>query len=94
MSSYDHIFLMTIMAAFVLTLLLMLIRVLKGPTVFDRINGLAVIGTNAVILLVIMGMVSGRETMYLDIAMSYSILGFFGFVVIARFLNEEVKRKG
>ena len=87
-------FFVALMVGFIVLLLLMLIRVFRGPTVFDRLNGLGVIGTDAVILLVVMGILSGREDMYLDIAMSYSILGFIGSVVIARYLNEEVKRKG
>lgn len=89
-----HDFFIAVMIGFIILLMSMLIRVFRGPTIFDRLNGLGVIGTDAVIVLIIMGVISGREDMYLDIAMSYSILGFIGSVVIARYLSEEVKRKG
>ena len=87
-------FFIALTVGFIILLLLMLIRVFQGPTIFDRLNGLGVIGTDAVIILILMGFISGRESMFLDIAMSYSILGFIGSVVIARYLSEEVKRKG
>jgi len=87
-------FFIAMMVGYVILLLLMLISVLKGPTVFDRLNGLGVIGLNVIILLVIIGFLSGRVDMYIDIAITYSIIGFVASVVIARYLyEEEVKRK-
>ena len=69
--------------------MLMLIRVYRGPSVYDRLNGTGVIGTDAVLALVILGFLSGREDMYVDIAISYAILGFIGLVVIAKYLQER-----
>ena len=86
-------FLQLLMIGYVGLLLLMLIPVLKGPTVFDRLNGLGVIAMNAIILLVVIGFVSGRVDMYIDIAVTYSIIGFAGSIVIARYLYEEEVRK-
>ena len=78
---------------FVILLLLLLIRVFRGPTLFDRLNGLGLIGAAVLILLVLMGFINGREDMYLDIAVSYAILGFVGSLVIARFLLDDEKIK-
>jgi len=78
-----------LMAGYVILLLLMLIRIFKGPTVFDRLNGLGVIGLNSIIMLVIIGFLSERAEMYIDIAITYSIIGFAGTVVVARFLYEK-----
>jgi len=87
-------FFIVLMVGYVILLLLMLVSVLKGPTVFDRLNGLGVIGLNVIILLVVIGFISGRADMYIDIAITYSIIGFVGSVVIARYLyEEEVRRK-
>ena len=86
-------FFIVLMAGFVVLILLTLIRVFKGPTVYDRLNGLGLIGVAVIMLLVLMGFIMGREDMYLDIAVSYSILGFVGSLVIARFLLDEVNRK-
>jgi len=90
-----HDFFLLLMLGYVVLLMLMLLRVLQGPTVFDRLNAIGVIGLNAIILLVIIGFVSGRASMYIDIAITYSIIGFAGSVVIARYLYEEevIRRK-
>ena len=82
-------FFLALMIGYTVLLLLVLIRVFKGPTIFDRLNGIGVIGLNAVILLIVIGFLSGRADMYIDIAITYSIIGFAGSVIIARYLYEE-----
>ena len=85
-------FFLALMVGYVIVLLLMLFRVLKGPTIFDRLNGLGVIGLNVILILVVIGFLSGRVDMYVDIAVTYSIIGFAGSVVIAKYLYEGKKR--
>jgi len=80
-------FFIALVVGLVILVMLMLIRVFKGPSVYDRLNGMGVIGTDAILVLVILGFLSGREDMYVDIAISYSILGFIGLVVIAKYLE-------
>ena len=65
----------------------MLFRVFKGPTVYDRLNGLGVIGTDAILILILWGFLQKRVEMYVDIALSYAILGFISLVVLAKFLQ-------
>ncbi|HHU31038.1 MAG TPA: pH regulation protein F [Clostridia bacterium] len=88
----DNIF-FALLVGLVVLIIMMLFRVFKGPTVFDRLNGLGVIGTDAIIILVIIGFLSGREEMFLDIAISYSILGFIASVVIAKYLGGKGESK-
>ena len=66
---------------------LMLIRVFKGPSVFDRLNGIFVIGIDVIFVLLLVGFASGRQDMFVDIAMSYGILGFVSTMIIAMFLG-------
>lgn len=82
-------FLTAIMAGYIVLVALMLYRVLKGPTVYDRLNGLGVIGTQVIILLILIGFIDGRADMFVDIAVSYSLLGFVSLLVIAKYLSEE-----
>lgn len=65
----------------------MLQRLFYGPTIFDRMNGLGVIGADTILLLVIFGYVDGRPDMYVDIAISYAFLGFMGSVIVAKLLG-------
>ncbi len=66
---------------------LMLIRVFKGPSVYDRLNGIFVIGIDVIMVILFVGFVDGRIDMYVDIAISYGILGFLSTVFIAKFLG-------
>ncbi|MBQ1188644.1 MAG: pH regulation protein F [Peptococcaceae bacterium] len=76
-----------VMVAVVIIIGLMLQRVFQGPTIFDRMNGLGVIGADTILLLVLFGYVDGRPDMYVDIAISYAILGFICSVVVAKYLG-------
>lgn len=76
-----------LLIAIVIIIGLMLQRVFEGPTVYDRMNGLGVIGADTILLLVLFGYIDGRPDMYVDIAISYAILGFVGSVIIAKYLG-------
>lgn len=83
---FTYVFMALIIGLAVIAVL-MLYRVLRGPTVFDRLNGLAVIGTDAILLLVLLGVLSGRVDMFVDVAIAYSILGFISMVIFAKYLE-------
>ncbi len=83
---FTYVFMALIIGLAVIAVL-MLYRVLHGPTVFDRLNGLAVIGTDAILLLVLLGVLSGRVDMFVDVAIAYSILGFISMVIFAKYLE-------
>lgn len=76
-----------LIASIVMVIGLMLLRVFQGPTVWDRMNGLGVIGADTILLLVLFGYVDGRQEMYLDMAVSYAMLGFLGSIIIAKLLG-------
>lgn len=76
-----------LMVAVVVIIGLMLQRVFIGPTIFDRMNGLGVIGADTILLLVLFGYIDGRPDMYVDIAISYAILGFICSVIVAKYMG-------
>ena len=84
----DAIF-MILLVAVVVVIGLMLPRVFQGPTVYDRLNGLGVIGADTILLLILFGYMDGRPDMYIDIAISYAILGFISSVIIAKYLGRK-----
>lgn len=75
------------MVAVVIIIGLMLFRVFQGPTIYDRMNGLGVIGADTILLLVLFGYMDGRPDMYVDIAISYAILGFICSVIVAKYMG-------
>lgn len=72
----------------IIVVMTMLYRVIKGPTVYDRLNGLGVIGTSTILLLITIGFIDERIEMFVDIAISYSILGFISLIVLSKYLSE------
>jgi multicomponent Na+:H+ antiporter subunit F len=84
-------FLTALTVGYVVLVIMMLYRVIKGPTIFDRLNGLGVIGSEVIILLILIGFIDKRADMFVDIAISYALLGFVSLIVLAKYLTEEEK---
>jgi multicomponent Na+:H+ antiporter subunit F len=70
-----------------LTMLLSLYRLLVGPTVWDRLSGLGLIGTKTIVLLLLLGMLTGREDIFVDITLSYTLISFIGAVALAKYFE-------
>jgi multicomponent Na+:H+ antiporter subunit F len=79
--------LLVLLAALVVAMLLPFYRVVRGPTIFDRMIGVGVIGTSTVILLCLVGFIVGRVDMFVDIAIAYAMLNFTGGIVVAKYLD-------
>lgn len=76
------------LAALIIVLIgVKLIRVVRGPTIFDRFLAVGAIGTDAVLLLVILGMIYRRPDGYIDLALTYAVLNFIGVIAVAKFLD-------
>ena len=75
----------------ILTMAMMLVRVFRGPSVYDRLNGIFVIGDNVILVILLTGFITERVDMYVDIALSYGVLGFLSTVIIAMFLGGSKK---
>lgn len=82
-----HYMIIAIMMAVIAVIGMMLQRVFQGPTVYDRMNGLGVTGADTILLIILFGYLDGRPEMYVDIAMSYALIGFVGSVIIAKYLG-------
>ncbi len=82
------------MGASLFTLMIPVIyRIWVGPTEFDRILGVNMIGTKTAVLLVIIGSLFDRVEMFVDFAIAYSLLNFVGAIVISRYLNRTISLK-
>jgi multicomponent Na+:H+ antiporter subunit F len=70
-------------------ILLSLYRGIFGPTVFDRIIGMGFVGSKAMSILVLMGMIYGRIDMFVDIVLAYSLLVFISTLVFAKHFQKR-----
>ncbi len=72
--------------AILVTMLLVLVRALKGPTVFDRILAVNCFGTLTVLLISVYGFLTDRPD-FLDIALVYALINFIGVIAVSKFVR-------
>ena len=70
-------------------MLVYLYRVMRGPTVFDRLLGLNGISTKAIIVLVVIGTLYERVDMFIDISVGYALLNLVGALAVAKYLDQR-----
>ncbi len=80
-------FLAAVAVALALVMLLSLYRVIAGPSVFDRLTGLGLIGSKTIVLLVVLGAWHERVDLYVDIALSYGLISFVGTLALAKYFE-------
>jgi multicomponent Na+:H+ antiporter subunit F len=72
--------------ALLVTLSLLLVRAAAGPTVFDRLLAVNSAGTCALLLLAVLGYLTGRPE-FLDLALVYGLLNVIGTVAVLKFFR-------
>ncbi len=65
---------------------LVLARALLGPTVYDRILALNTFGTMTVLLVAVLGFLTGRPD-FLDISLLYALINFVGTIAVLKFFE-------
>lgn len=88
----DHFF-MALVVGIGIVIFAMMFRVFKGPSIYDRLNGLGVIGADTILLLILIGYIDKRPDMYADISIAYALLGFISSVVIAKYVGRKGETK-
>jgi len=74
-------------AAFTLFAVVLLYRVVRGPTTQDRIVAINVVGTNTVIVIALVSVALG-EYGYLDVALVYGLLNFVMSIAVSKITVE------
>lgn len=64
-------------AMIILSMVFSLIRAFYGPTIFDRILAINVQGTKTVLVIAVIGFLTGRPD-FLDLALVYALINFVG----------------
>ncbi len=72
--------------AILVAMSLAVVRALAGPTVFDRVLAANAIGTAAIMLLAVMGFLTGRPE-WLDIGIAYGLLNLIGTFAVLKFFR-------
>ena len=82
-------FLLYVLVMLAILLGVYLYRVLRGPTIFDRVLGLNGISTKAIILLIVVGVYFERVDMFVDISTGYALLNLVGALAVAKYLEQK-----
>ena len=75
-----------------ISIVLALVRLIKGPDAADRIVALDLMSMLIVAFLATESIYAG-ETSFLDVAIAYALIAFLGTVALARFLMRSSQRK-
>ena len=72
--------------ALFIAMFMVLIRLLKGPTLYDRVLAGNTFGTQTVLFIGVLGFLSGRPD-FLDIALLYALINFVGTIAVLKFFR-------
>ena len=73
-------------ALILVSMLLVLVRAFRGPTVFDRILAINSFGTLTVLLIAVHGYLDGRPE-FLDLALVYALINFIGTIAVTKYVG-------
>lgn len=71
-----------------ITMALALVRALLGPTVYDRVLAVNMIGTKTALLLAVVAFLFGRPD-FLDLALAYALINFVGVLAVLEFVQKR-----
>lgn len=72
----------------VVSLLLALVRLLRGPTLADRVVALDMLGVTAIALLATYALATAQPA-FVDVAIVVGLIGFLGTVAFARYVERR-----
>ncbi len=73
--------------AILITILLGLARAILGPTVYDRIAAMNVVGTKTILLIAVFAFFTDRHDL-LDIALVYALINFIGIIAVLKLVEQ------
>lgn len=80
------------LAMLLISMVLVLWRMARGPTAADRVIALDLLSMLVVAFLVAIS-IHARETSYLDVAIAYACIAFLGTVALARYITRTSPRR-
>jgi multicomponent Na+:H+ antiporter subunit F len=72
--------------ALLVTVALAVARAALGPSIFDRLQAANSIGTCAMLLLAVMGFLTGRPD-FMDLALVYGLLNVLGTIAVLKYFR-------
>jgi len=73
-------------------LFLCFVRLIKGPSIWDRLLGMNIVATKIVLIIIVYASMFGTAFL-LDFAIIYALSGFIGTIYIALFFADRTRRR-
>jgi multicomponent Na+:H+ antiporter subunit F len=73
--------------AILVTISLALARAFLGPTLYDRILAVNMVGTKTVLLIAVLAVLSGRSDI-IDVALLYALINFISVVAVLKLVEQ------
>ena len=67
-------------------MIIVVVRAIKGPTIFDRLLAVNTFGTLTVLLIAVAGFLTDRPE-FLDISIVYALINFIGTIAVLNYMN-------
>lgn len=74
--------------AILVTMVLALVRALRGPTGYDRVLAVNMFGTKTALLLSVIAFLFGRPD-FLDLALAYALINLVGILAVLEFFQNR-----
>ena len=71
----------------ILSAMMVLYRMIRGPTIYDRILSVNVIGTKTVVLIALIGFIYDRPH-FLDLALVYALINFIATIAFLKYIEK------
>nr|MBV6628420.1 cation:proton antiporter [Oceanococcus sp. HetDA_MAG_MS8] len=65
---------------------LVVVRIWRGPAVYDRILAVNALGTKTVLFIALLCFATGRPD-FLDVALLYALINFIGTIAVLKFIH-------
>ena len=76
--------------AILVTMVLALVRALRGPSVYDRVLAVNMFGTKTALLLSVIAFLFGRPD-FLDLALAYALINLVGILAVLEFFQNRTR---
>lgn len=83
----------TAAAALFVAMLLVIVRSIAGPTLYDRVLAVNSFGTLTVLVIGVLGFLTGRPD-FMDIALLYALINFVGTIAVLKFFRYRSLGRG
>tara|TARA_R110002110_G_C13470397_1_gene720587 strand:- start:68871 stop:69146 length:276 start_codon:yes stop_codon:yes gene_type:complete len=76
--------------AILVTMVLAVVRALRGPSVYDRVLAVNMFGTKTALLLSVIAFLMGRQD-FLDLALAYALINLVGILAVLEFFQSQTQ---